>query len=63
MFNTRMVEPYRIRTGTMASDESYGCNGQFMLPVRRSGSQLKLAAPFRPRASIRIGVQISDGLG
>jgi hypothetical protein len=33
-FNTRLAEPYRIRTGRMGSDSSFGCNGQFTFPVR-----------------------------
>lgn len=26
------IEKYRVRTGQLASDESYGCNGAFSIP-------------------------------
>jgi hypothetical protein len=42
-------EQYRIRTGAMGSDESYGNNGQFLI------KSLKLVKPLR--------VQASDGEG
>lgn len=45
----KVPEKYRIKTGPMGSDESYGNNGQFMI------TSLKLKRT--------LGVQASDGMG
>jgi hypothetical protein len=69
MFNTRQVEPYRVRYGPMGSTESFGCNGQFVLPVRTlkradQPSRLELArGAVALRDAWRLNVQISDQLG
>ena len=31
---TRKIEKYRVRTGVLASDESFGANGMFLIPSK-----------------------------
>jgi len=37
-------EKYRIRRGVLASDESYGCNGAFMVPLKTNKQTVKVIA-------------------
>lgn len=49
----KAIERYRITTGKVASDASYGNNGAFLVPY----------SPRPPRPGIMLGIIVSDGEG
>ncbi len=56
----KRIERFRIREGRLASDERYGNNGAFMLPVPDKGGLALQETYHKARV---LGVVVSDGEG